>query len=247
VRPVRLVDYFSRTYVVNLPERLDRRRDVGRELDGVGMPLCHGRVALFAACRPEEPLGFPNVGTRGCFMSHLEILRGALREGLDRILILEDDIAFSSAIPRLEAELVDALQEQEWGIFYLGHVGADHVPRAIRDTPRAELEEYRGDLQCTHAYAVNGHVIEEMIEYLEAILGRPPGHPDGGPMHVDGAINRFRLDHPKCRTLIANPNLAWQSASKSDISVGTLDRLPLIGQLADWSRVLKRSVSRVVK
>ena len=66
-------------------------------------------------------------------------------------------------------------------------------------------------------------------------------------MHVDGAIYRFRLEHPECRTLIANPNLAWQSASKSDISTASLDRLPLIGQLADLSRALKRRVSRVVR
>jgi hypothetical protein len=80
-----LLDYFDRIYVINLPARTDRKREMEEQLARIGLSFAHPRVSLFAAIRPHEPGGFDTIGARGCFSSHLEVLRDAHRRGLNRI------------------------------------------------------------------------------------------------------------------------------------------------------------------
>ena len=36
---------------------------------------------------------------------------------------------------------------------------------------------------------INAPAIGPLIAYLERMVARPAGHPEGGPMHVDGAYS----------------------------------------------------------
>ena len=56
------------------------------------------------------------------------------------------------------------------------------------------------------------------VLFMEELQQRPPGHPDGGPMHIDGAYSTFRVQNPDVVTLIASPNLGWQRSSRSDVT-----------------------------
>lgn len=55
-------ELFDRTYVINLPHRVDRRTAIELELSHAGMPFTPGRVELFAAIRPDSPGGFESIG-----------------------------------------------------------------------------------------------------------------------------------------------------------------------------------------
>jgi len=96
-------------------------------------------------------------------------------------------------------------------------------------------------LQQTHSMVFSKAAILALVPYLEAMLARPPGHPEGGPMHVDGAYSWFRKDHPSMACIAAQPPLAIQRASQTDIHTMTCkDRLPFIASLRRLKRLLRK-------
>lgn len=221
---------------INLPYRKDRRAEFSAELRKIGLSLDHPQIDLFAAVRPDEPAGFPTIGTRGCFLSHLGVLRHALATGRDRVLICEDDLDFTpdmlSRLPALTAEL----DRQPWDLFYGGYEALPAGRIVAPDLVRADPAQGIG---CTHFYAIRGAAIADLVRYLDAILTRPPGDPAGGPMHVDGAISRFRADHPDYITLVASPPIGVQRPSRTDIhAVKWFDRLPVLRGIAGGLRRL---------
>ena len=109
-----LLDGFPRIVVVNLPERTDRRREMEQQLRAVGSEPCDPRIRFFAAARPREVGDWPGIGARGCFQSHLEILREAAADGLESILILEDDCDFTPRPTSMRAALIEQLADREW-------------------------------------------------------------------------------------------------------------------------------------
>jgi hypothetical protein len=211
---------FDRICIINLPERSDRRRQVTRELRRQGVAVDGHRVRFVEAIRPDAAAGFPSIGARGCFLSHLKTLRQARAEGVQRLLVLEDDVMFNAAL-RDAGRLGAALREDGWHLAYPGHV-QPALPGPLRWEPSA------APLVCAHCYAVNGPALGVVIAWLEACLARPAGHPDGGAMHVDGALTMLRRARPDLKTLLASRSVAGQRSSRSDIiGPSWIDRLPI--------------------
>ncbi len=217
-----LLAAFDRICIVNLPERADRRREVARELARFDLAVDGDRVRFIAGIRPEGPGDFPSTGARGCYLSHLKTLKQAQADGVQRLLVLEDDAMFTPAMRR-SAPLAETLRGDGWQLAYPGHIQPplDGPLRWVRtDAP----------LVCAHCYAVQATLLPALIEYLEACLGRPPGHPEGGAMHYDGALTMFRQARPEVVTLLASRSLAGQRSSRSDIiGPSWIDRLPFAG------------------
>lgn len=214
-----LFDAFDRICIINLPQRADRRRAVTRELQRQGVVVDGARVRFFAAVRPEGPGDFPSTGARGCFLSHLQVLRQAWADGVQRLLVLEDDVMFCAEMA-LAHTLSDELAHGNWHLAYAGH-----VQPALSGPLRWEATQE--PLVCAHCYAVNGQALDTVVSHLEACLGRPAGHPLGGAMHVDGALTLLRQQQPGLITLRASRSLAGQRSSRSDIiGPSWLDRLP---------------------
>ncbi len=238
---MRFYDYFDRTFVINLASRPDRRRAAVDELTRVGLPIRAGRVELFEAFRPDEPGSFESVGARGCFESHLSVLRAARDARARNVLICEDDLLLSQRFRSFEPAIVDQLRRRpDWGIVYFGHqepVSRTGAPRLI------ELPSNR-HLLLLHFYAVNGPVLDRLITFLETLLQRPAGHPRGGPMHVDGAISSFREHNPDVRAFLAEPVLAFQRGSRSDIAGGKWwDQIPQLSAAANLARGLATRIA----
>jgi glycosyl transferase, family 25 len=213
-----LLDSFDRIFVINLSTRADRRAEMDAQLRRVGLSLASRNVTVFEAVRPEHEGDFPSIGARGCFMSHLGVLKEALRLGLSSVLILEDDADFAPGPHCTEVQA--CLEQEDWAIFYGGY-RVDALPRtrlACVCVPPATAVE------TAHFIAMRGQVlIASLIAYMEAQLVRPAGDPRGGPMHVDGTYSWFRKEHGRYTTLLAVPPIAFQRASKSDIA-----ELPLL-------------------
>jgi hypothetical protein len=233
-----LLNLFDQIYIINLPERDDRRREMERQLRKVGVDAAAPKVRFFPATRPDSPGDFPSVGARGCFLSHLGVLEDAGARGLQRIVILEDDVNFVADFGRRSRPVLEALAELEWDLFYGGY--------RVRRPPDRQAQPGLATLPATegigtaHFIAFQGDGIAAAARYLQAILTRPAGDPRGGPMHVDGAYSWFRKDNPHLRTLLADPELGYQRPSRSDIyQVRWYDRAPLLSTAASYARRIK--------
>jgi hypothetical protein len=231
---MKLIEYFDMIRIISLPSRPDRRREVVGELARHGMSLEPGKVEFFDAIRPATDGGFASVGLHGCFLSHLQVLRESRAAGLSRVLILEDDFQLSRKFGEYQGAIVDQLRGRRWDLVYLGH------RIATGPAPAPGLIPFGEHVELTHCYGVDGAIFDRFIAFLEQLLTRPPGHPDGGPMSPDGAITTFRARNPDVVTLIAAPSLCWQRSSRTDNHpLRWIDRAPVVRDLVGLARRVK--------
>jgi glycosyl transferase, family 25 len=224
-------DEFS-GYVINLEYRNDRRMEMEEQLRRVGW-----RAQFSHSERPNDAAGFPSIGSRGCFLSHLEMLRRGVVMKDRHVLIMEDDLNFVPGFGRLWDEVYDELKAKDWSIFYPGHV-LDNTPNGL-----SMMGPKKGIL-CTHFMLFNRAVVPRIIEALEAILARPAGHPLGGPMHVDGAYSTIRAQNPDLKTYVYSPSLGLQRSSRSDIAdLKFYDRIEALRPVLNTLRRFKRRLA----
>jgi glycosyl transferase family 25 len=215
-------------FVINLEHRADRRVEMKRQLSRIGW----GAV-FFPAIRPTGAANFPSVGARGCFLSHLAVLKEAGRRRVRQLIILEDDVNFITDFSDRWSPAIAALESREWSIFYPGHIIHRHMGGLSLISPAAGV-------QCAHFMVINGHAIPHLVEGLETILARPAGHPLGGPMHVDGAYSTIRAQRPTLITYAHFPVLGYQRASRTDIgNLRWFDRISALAPAVDIARKLK--------
>lgn len=235
-----LLDHFDRIYIINLPERADRRLEMESELRRHGLNVDGDRIRYLNAIRPSDAGPFPSVGARGCFMSHLAILKDAIDSRCQTVLVMEDDLHIDDRALMPQPEMCRVLQEGNWDFAYLGHV----LPEPREERSPGWLVGAQ-PIATTHFYGLNRPVMHRLRDHLEACLARPSGHPLGSPMHVDGAYSLFRSRHPDILTLIAAPSLGGQRSSRSDIYPNKwFDKLPLIRELVGAARGVKNHLRR---
>ena len=194
------------TYVINLAERTDRRREMQKQLDALNW-----RAEFFPAVRPPDKGSYPSIGARGCFASHMGVLRMAVARGHDHVIILEDDLNFAGGLQLHWRNMLSELGGLNWSMLYPGHTLGDLA------APLTALAPGTG-VMCTHFLAFRGGAMAFALKKLEEIDRRPPGHPDGGPMHVDGAYSTIRKQNPSFATYAHSPSLGFQRPSRSDIA-----------------------------
>lgn len=231
---------FERVYVINLKERTDRRIEIEEQFQKVGMTLALPKVKVFEAARPTEAAGFENAGAHGCFMSHLGILKEARAQRYKSILVLEDDVNFAQDfVARMEV-IESILSKQDWSIFYGGYQRAPEAEHsATEDVFKIDPGE---ELLTSHFVAFNGRCMGELVDHLEAMRHRPAGSSEGGPMHVDGAYNWFRRQHPEHATLLASVQLGYQRSSRTNVhALRWFDKLPLVSYSVDVLRKTKNA------
>lgn len=226
--------------VINLAHRTDRKAEFGAELRRIGLSYDTLGIAVFPAIRPAELAGFPTLGTCGCFLSHLGVLEQALAGGAASVIICEDDCNFApDMLLRLPA-VMQVLARVDWDIFYGGYTSGQ-VGQVVGT--EANIFRLPSDhaILYAHFYVVRARIMADLVAYLKAILGRPTGHPDGGPMHYDGALNHFRADRPDVVTLAILPTLGVQRASRTDIhALRWFDRLPVVREGVQFLRRVRR-------
>lgn len=196
-----LFDKFDQVRVINLPQRLDRRRAMEREFSKVG--LTNEKYDFFSAIKPVHKGDFTSIGARGCYESHLNILKEA-NAAQHSVLIMEDDCAFA----------IDAARDPfsgDWEIFYGGYYPAD--PKNL----------YESDIIGSHMMGFSRDGVSMAADYLEN-LSYEGIHPP-----IDAAYVWFRRANPQVRSHFAVPPVARQRRSRSDVAdLKLYDRLPIV-------------------
>lgn len=227
-----LLDRFDDKYVISLAARQDRRRRVVSQFDNLGIDLAEAGIEWFDALSFSEAAGFPNPGVRGCFNSHLTLLKRCVANGRPMI-IMEDDIHIDPvACAGWDG---DVAQLQDWDLCYFGYL----TPAGL-DTP-GPFAGFTGSTIGGHFYAIKPDFAREMVDFMEACMTRDPGDPSGGPMYRDGAFNHYRALHGGARTVLAVPSLAGQFASRSDLASEPklYDRLAIARPISEFLRKLR--------
>ena len=136
-------------YCISLRHREDRAQDTARELHRIG--LC--KRAVFY--RPSKD----RVAKRGCWESHRAVAADARARGLQRVLIVEDDVAFPAATTPATARRVGAALASlpsDWMGFYLGHWALWAYP--------VRRNVLRCSSLCTHAYVASERLLDWLCE-----------------------------------------------------------------------------------
>lgn len=226
---MKFIDYFEHIYIINLPYRQDRRRMITRQLEAAGMPITLKKVEIFPAIRPDHAEGFPNIGARGAFLSHLTILKQAQQQHFSNVLILEDDVIIFKHFQKYQEQIVEQLKQVDWDLVCFGHQEKEQDSSVYLQPPKiskeASMAEYLklGYLPTTdhatpvHFYGVNATIFARLISFLERAQYHPPGHPHGGATHLDGVYTIFGASNPDVTILKAFPNLGFQASIYSDI------------------------------
>lgn len=248
---MRFIDFFDRIYIINLPYRTDRRKEMAKELKIANMPFCKDKVELFKATRPEESHPFKSIGCKGAFISHLNVLKKAQAEGLKNVLIMEDDLHIKPIFQQYEEDIIQKLLSIEWDIVQFGYFlndeesnnfslkikSMDNVSGSKNQVPM--LQPFSGQATGAHFYAINNRTFTRLITFLEALLDGPLGDPEKGPMHVDGAYNVFKWKYSDTIRLFSVPTLGEQRSSSSDISPQWFDKIYLLRKLVNLTRRTK--------
>lgn len=238
-----LCQVFSKIRIINLESRSDRKREMMAELRRIGLSVDGNVIDIFKAFRFEDPGNFPSIGARGCFLSHLGILKQAQAQNFASVLIFEDDLDFCQDPTEHIVKAMNELDHQEWSMFYGGY----EISRPITPIPGKSIQFADSDdsIGTTHFIGIHARAIPDLVLYFEAMLTRPAGDPAGGPMHVDGAYNWFRKSHPQFKTFIALPIIGVQRPSRTDIGeLKAIDKIGSIRVLIGLLRKFKRSVNR---
>jgi glycosyl transferase, family 25 len=207
-----LAEVFDRLAIIHLPSRTDRYAALERELRRIGIDIHGAKVQFPDPPMPEHSNGLKSRGVYGNFLSHLDILKTALRDKLSSVWVLEDDAIFRARFREDQKWIGRELRQRPWDMCYLGHT----LRGELRDKPRG-LMAYAGPFYWAHCYAVRAHVLPRLVEFLEETLSNPPGHPRGGKIYVDAAYTFFRKLNPDVITLVTNPVLSVQRGSPSGL------------------------------
>lgn len=150
-------------------------------------------------------------GAWGCYRSHLALIERCLNEGVESVLLLEDDAVFPTGFSAAAAQFLNALPDN-WQMAYLGgQLLRVHLQRPTRVSDQV----YRPfNVNRTHAFALRGRkFLQAVYEHLHEWGTWKHGH------HID---HHFGVLHQSGKYNVYCPGewLVGQADGLSDIKAG---------------------------
>lgn len=196
-----LYDYFDRVVLINLDRRDDRLRRVRKEIMAADWPFkSPERFRAIDASRLPVPIGWQSGGGAwGCMQSHRQVLERALLDGIQSILVIEDDVTFRPDFGAKVAEFL-ANVPMDWDQLM---IGGQHFRHSIRKQVAPGIVQVI-DCQRTHCYALRGNALRELYRKWSASFG-----------HCDHVMGPWQAGF---KVYAPDPYLAGQADGRSDIS-----------------------------
>lgn len=210
-------------FVLNLDARTDRLKQVTDHLDSLGInnwerfPGIKVNISRYPnnlynkMHRRNQP--YIN-GSLGCRLSMTAMLKLARKRGYKNIMILEDDVIFTSTeLSHIDKAISYLNTLNRWDILYLGANNVT-VPLNIPNHPYVAKVKRS---YATHAYIVNHKAFDKIINETEKFSGE---------IDVYYAENLQKEGH----SYIIKPYLCTQRVGKSDV----------IGTIADYRKIINK-------
>lgn len=185
--------YFEAIYCINLASEPERWRAASARFERLGIAR---RVQRFeAVAKPNRHAGQA--------LSHRAVIAQARRQGLQNVLVFEDDVRFTSDIvSALEVGLRE-LKMLDWDIFYLG---ACRWNRQVTLLPDAQRLAAAGPVTCTHAIAYHRSIYEPIL----AAIPESSSGVDAWVAHHHG-VDQFYAFHLPAQKFLLSPVVATQT------------------------------------
>ncbi|XP_026545409.1 probable inactive glycosyltransferase 25 family member 3 [Notechis scutatus] len=170
---------FDEVFLINLARRADRRQRMleslfeleiapsvvdavdGRSLNSssikkLGVNLLEGYYDPFSGRTLTK-------GEVGCFLSHHRVWKEIVERGLEKSLVLEDDIRFEAYFKRRLLKLMDELEQTQldWELIYLSRKQVNEKEEAVTEIPNLVVPEYS---YWTLAYVLSRRGAQKLIE-----------------------------------------------------------------------------------
>ncbi len=199
VLPERCEDFeemFPDRVYINLGVREDRRQETEYQFQTQGFQV--QRFPAVRGWKARKKRGHGSGNKYACRLSHRLILRRAWLEGLDCVMIFEDDLVLAANF----RELIERFPPpDDWGVLF---IGCTHVqPPELAAPMWARLNDVWG----MQAYVVRK-------KYYKTILSRLWRKEGAGALGTDVAYSSLSKKIPM---YAAYPNLAWQRPGFSDL------------------------------
>ncbi len=216
------------TFIINLDGRCDRWDKMVSQMNKQGIE----RYERFSAIRPRlvDPLHkrvaddlyqfFINlgqvlsyqmeknvIGTLGCLLSHIEVIKIAKSRGYPHVLILEDDAMFVSYAAKVIRRIAPFIKNDDWGMVFLGgKCSKGYVESKVNRT----IKRIEG-VKLAHAYLIN-HTLYDEIIHSASEYGQP----------IDWFYANFIQKKYPC--FMTHPKVAYQFSGYSDIAATYLKK-----------------------
>lgn len=105
-------------------------------------------------------------GRAGCTLSHRAAIAYARQQGWRTLLILEDDIELSPALPTVLAALPEALAGQNWDVCYMGYTDPVAPYRTLANLPDGHTLCRVSGCSTTHAYLLRHTTFDWLLARL---------------------------------------------------------------------------------
>lgn len=189
----KLLQYFGRIAVISLSHQGERRARVLRNLEETGLASSEDVTWMDAVDgRVEKPPEWwdEGEGAWGCRQSHLEVVRAAQRDGIESVLILEDDVVFHQRAGEWLSTIILRVPS-DWDLFYLGGQHWEK-PEATDDAMILKGKS----IHRAHAYVIHRRAFSSFIEIVGGRADReerPLWHIDHvlGEGHKKGVWNAY--------------------------------------------------------
>lgn len=210
-------DYFDKIYCINLKRRPEKWESAIGEFNKLNI---FDRVERFDAIENKD-------GKRGCFESHMNVIKIAKEQNLKNVLIFEDDFA---VLPRYNdkkfTKSIEFLKKQHWEFFYMGGLERRIRPRPVynRLKWKYDKEEIDEDFDYimkaysvgwNQSYAVNSNIFDKILsDYENGLWDKLEERWKGKP----GRTDRYYQHHLIPTAYVCVPSVTSQYNMPSDLA-----------------------------
>lgn len=158
-------DFFDKIYCINLEEETERWNECVKESEKFNF-----KIERFNAIKPTHLSTHELNGRLGCAQSHCEIIKKAIEDNLETILILEDDFFFLQDREYVFSKIKKCLNElpDDWDCIYLGaNIVNDYNPNPINLYSENLLK--LNSCFSTHSIAYSKKGLAKFLSYFSSL------------------------------------------------------------------------------